>query len=49
MGLPKNERDAKKQVQFLAQQMTEMRGRPTKTDTAIHQQSPANLFPNSIL
>ena len=33
MALPKNATDAKKQVQFLAEQMTEMRKRPAKEDT----------------
>ena len=29
--------------------MTAMRKRPAREDTEIHQQSPANLFPNSII
>ena len=49
MDLPKNAPNTRKQVEFLAEQMTAMRGRPTKQDTEIYQQSPANLFPNSIL
>ena len=33
----------------MAAQMTAMRNRPAKEDTEIHQQSSANLFPNTVL
>ena len=49
MELPKNAVNTRKQVEFLADQMTAMRQRPTKHDTVISRQSPANLFPNTIL
>lgn len=49
MELPKNAVNTRKQVEFLADQMTAMRQRPTKQDTVISRQSPANLFPNTIL
>lgn len=49
MDVNKAGKDPKKQVAFLAQQMSEMRQRPSKEDSAINQQSAARLFPNSIL